>query len=252
MTEHYELVNIPCEICNKPFYNLKSMVNHKRWHNQLFREKYHLKHCKRKQNICKTCNQIFYPLTHNKGLYCSRRCYHNRIRNLIKKECAICKTIFYVTPAFDNLKCCSIKCRKENKSISDFCLNCHKPIRRRFSAIKKNIGQFCGMGCSRKYRGETSIEKIVRLKLQDLKVEFIQEKYIGKRYIADFFINPNLIIECDGKYWHNIKRDNKKNEYIFSQGLSLLRLKEQEIHQETELSSKILYFIRGDTNYSKI
>lgn len=81
----------------------------------------------------------------------------------------------------------------------------------------------------------SSIEVIVAALLDSLEVEYEQEKRIG-RYIADFYVpSKNLVIECDGEYWHGERRpgakerDARKDTYLISQGYCILRLPEIEI-----------------------
>lgn len=85
-----------------------------------------------------------------------------------------------------------------------------------------------------RYRGRTSIEIIVASVLDMLNVEYEEQKRIN-RYIADFYVpSKNLIIECDGDYWHNrkpgaIEKDARKTAHLVSHGYTVLRLPEQQI-----------------------
>src|SRR5260221_505562 len=59
-----------------------------------------------------------------------------------------------------------------------------------------------GLSKVHRYRGRTSIEVIIASLLTSLEVEYEDQKHIG-RYSVDFYIpSKNLVIECDGTYWH--------------------------------------------------
>ena len=55
---------------------------------------------------------------------------------------------------------------------------------------------------------------------------------------VDLFIKPNICIECDGDYWHNLPkakiRDKLINESLKSQGLVVLRFWEHEIKSDID------------------
>lgn len=82
---------------------------------------------------------------------------------------------------------------------------------------------------------ETSLERKVRLCLEFLEVSFKQQHVIG-RAIADFYIEPSLIIEADGKYWHDkpeVKiRDMRRDKWLQSEGYTVLRLDEETIQDD--------------------
>lgn len=78
---------------------------------------------------------------------------------------------------------------------------------------------------------ESSIEKIVKEYLQKRGVGFRQQVLISK-YMVDFLID-NLIVECDGDYWHNLehikRRDGLKDKTLKNMGYDILRLTETNI-----------------------
>src|SRR3990167_6045896 len=84
-------------------------------------------------------------------------------------------------------------------------------------------------------KSPTSIEKIVYNFLKSKGIIFEKQKFIEGKFIVDVYIPDfNLIIECDGNYWHSldkvIKRDKAKNAYLSACGYNLLRLSETEIN----------------------
>ena len=80
----------------------------------------------------------------------------------------------------------------------------------------------------------TSIEKKVYQELERRGVLFERQKLINGRFLVDVYIpSLNLIIECDGDYWHSLervkKKDHSENAYLTTCGYKLLRLSEKEI-----------------------
>lgn len=99
-----------------------------------------------------------------------------------------------------------------------------------------------GLSKMHRYRERTSIEVIVASLLTSLGVEYEEQKRIG-RYSVDFYIpGKNLVIECDGSYWHSERKpgakekDARKDAYLTSCGYSILRLPEVEIKNGDSLS----------------
>ena len=84
---------------------------------------------------------------------------------------------------------------------------------------------------------DMKIEKIQKY-LNDLSIEFIPHKIISDIihvYRCDIFIpKQNLIIECDGDYWHKypVGRDIDKlrNQELIQKGYKIIRLWEHEIN----------------------
>lgn len=81
----------------------------------------------------------------------------------------------------------------------------------------------------------TSIEKKVYSELTRREIFFEKQKLIGGKFLVDTYIpGLNLIIECDGDYWHSLERVKKKdraeNAYLEKCGYDLLRLTETEIN----------------------
>ena len=81
---------------------------------------------------------------------------------------------------------------------------------------------------------DTSLELKVKTYLDEQKIPYIHPFNVRNRYQSDFFLpSPNLIVECDGAYWHSSieakKRDEIRDIYIKKQGFDILRLKEEEI-----------------------
>lgn len=88
---------------------------------------------------------------------------------------------------------------------------------------------------------DTKIEVKIREFLEKLSVSFVQHKYIQDikhGYQCDFFLGDfNLIIECDGDYWHNYPNyrpiDLLRTSEMKFQGYKVLRMWERDIHKLT-------------------
>lgn len=93
---------------------------------------------------------------------------------------------------------------------------------------------------------KTGIEQIIEDILLNLKIEYKYNYKIGK-YFSDFYIPfYNIIIECDGVYWHSdavnddkYYHQNKRLEYI-KNGYNPLFFREDEIFNKKEIIKSIL------------
>lgn len=85
----------------------------------------------------------------------------------------------------------------------------------------------------------TSIEKKVSQSLAELNMQFLHNSKVGK-YSPDFIILDNVIIECDGIYWHRNKGayDTKREHYLMDRGYFVFRLTEERIHADTDKAVK--------------
>lgn len=88
------------------------------------------------------------------------------------------------------------------------------------------------------YRTPTSIELSVARVLDLLNVQYEQQRVIGP-YIVDIYIaDRNLIIECDGDYWHTLpgaqERDRVRDQWLEGQGYHVCRLWEHDIDADPQ------------------
>lgn len=96
----------------------------------------------------------------------------------------------------------------------------------------------------------TSIEIKTKEKLDELNIEYIEQKRVGV-YQLDFFLpNYNLDLECDGDYWHSkpevIERDKARDEFMKNKGYNVARMTGTEIRENVENKlNKILSHIKG-------
>lgn len=92
----------------------------------------------------------------------------------------------------------------------------------------------------------TKIEKIINDFLVKNDVLFETNKKIGRFYVDFYLAEYNLVIECDGDYWHanpmfykkedltetqikNIDRDKRKEKMLYDKSINILRFWEHDI-----------------------
>jgi DNA mismatch endonuclease (patch repair protein) len=79
----------------------------------------------------------------------------------------------------------------------------------------------------------TSIEIAVQNELYNRNIKFNTQLPLLKICIADIFIAPNIVIFCDGDYWHNypdgLERDHAQNKALSDAGYIVLRFWERDI-----------------------
>lgn len=92
-----------------------------------------------------------------------------------------------------------------------------------------------GYRAAKDNEGPTSIEVKSRNALDTLDVLYETDKVIGW-YHPDLFIEPNIIIECDGIYWHNkpgaAEYDRKRDASLRKKGYIVIRVGEEEINAD--------------------
>ena len=139
----------------------------------------------------------------------------------------------------------------------------------RYGISKKNLLVICkALGVNhihkRPIRRETVPEKMVRLILEELGIEFKQEKYLkAKLFRADFLVGTNKVIEVNGDYYHvnpevyshkiltplqvkNLKNDKLKMDFYKENGFEVLIVWERDLKFNLEKEKeKIKDFIYG-------
>ena len=171
--------------------------------------------------VCECCEKDYQvqPYRKNKSHFCSRTCAGKMIlkglqnKPKIQKQC-YCGKKFQVPPSLERIECCSRSCaRKKTNSLK----NANKQLR----LMIKN-------------KKPTSIERIVYEYLLSRGVKFEKQKLINNRFYVDAYVpSLNLVVECDGNYWHSldrvVKKDKAENAYLTKCGFNMLRFSEEEI-----------------------
>lgn len=205
---------------------------------------------KRITKSCEYCGKVveLHPYRANTFRYCSWSCRskanphpHSRVI----KVCGYCGKSFEVHKSREHkANYCSYSCR--SKSIMGegetarfwkggikpkVCPVCHKE----FIPPFRNPNIYCSQSCYRKAR-PTSIEAAIWSVLQSLRIDFETEKRFSL-YLVDIYIpSKRLAVECDGDYWHlkSQERDRRKDKYLRSLGVKVLRLSETKIRSDIE------------------
>lgn len=235
-----KLIRLICTGCFKKFEILPYL---KRRTNYCSVGCYHRSTKRKVKRVCIVCKKDFlvkaYLVQRGFGLYCSRKCQHSTYPKRVIKRCKQCNNFISIQPSKIHLvKFCSKKCSDDFKRDYEnkVCTYCNKHFQLPSWETRRGKGLFCSMHCFLLYRGETTIEKRVRYALQRSKIKFSQEVKIGT-YRADFLLPEfNLIVECDGEYWHDRKpgvpeRDQRKTVFLQNQGYEVVRLPEQAIRK---------------------
>lgn len=102
-----------------------------------------------------------------------------------------------------------------------------------------------GAAIARRAQGgkRSSLEIAIEQVLIANSLSFIPQHLIGN-HCVDFFIPPNLVIECDGDYWHSLPEQQKRDDYndaiIIGLGYNILRLGEQDIKNRLGFCEKAI------------
>lgn len=79
----------------------------------------------------------------------------------------------------------------------------------------------------------SSIEDLMCEALDSLNIKYKRQKRIGRWYADIYIFNDNLIVECNGDYWHSlpnrIKRDKEFAEYCKEKNIRIIFIWESEI-----------------------
>jgi very-short-patch-repair endonuclease len=203
----------------------------------------------------------------NWGKFCSRKCAFASKRKKIERICKFCGKTFYVEPhrvkRNEGIYCshqCSFKAnehlfRKYPEKIDRQCIICRKLFKIIPSRLKyKNGGLFCSVRCKNIYFNKkmptiSSIENKTASLLDKLNIQYKRQYPVEGIALVDFFIKPNIIIQCDGNYWHSLSKQKIRDinqDFLFGfRGYSVLRLTEKEINN---FPNKCLYKIRRIIN----
>lgn len=243
------MVVCKCKQCGKEFKTVPAVINKgngkycsKECYNKTFPQKV-------KCN-CLECNKEFYVtpsrLKERRGKYCSKKCQYKAKNTTMTHRCKVCGNVFTTTPYYIKRgggNYCSHKCYGtfvSNKQEMN-CLNCGKKFYANLYQTKKGRGKFCSATCFAIHNNshniknkETKIEGIIKDWLLENNISFTPQFSTGVN-VADFFVSPNYIIECDGDYWHGDKfpKTQRKDEQVTKKltqlGYNVIRLTETEI-----------------------
>ena len=232
--------NTKCEICHKPLYRRPAEL------------------AKHKHSCCKGCRSELYKKFQNfnsEGLKLGRgwnkgmskkngdilsygqprsditkHLISVRLREVLIKQgeirnCLVCQKEFYNYPSGDK-RYCSKQCvgiANINQEIR-ICEYCGKE----FSTNKKRVKTLCSRQCALLCRRQTDIEKIIEDWLKANHIDYQKQVPLCGVTIVDFMVKPNIVIYCDGDYWHKqplLKRkDYLQNITLKKNGYKVIRL----------------------------
>jgi len=235
-----------CQVCGKVF-TVKAYYAAAGWGQFCGQEcqqrSYEAKHVTRVCEYCRNEFSIIQAVAKKKdaGKYCSKECRDAARRDYVEIVCAECGKRFSIPRSVVNRdgkgKFCSRECwaKHVDAQVTLTCANCGKEFEVSKSQVEYYGRRFCSRRCYQLFEGESSIEQLIRIELERHGEEFVQEVGIGP-YNVDFFLpRRNLVIECDGSYWHSliasIIRDRRKNTFLTRQGYRVFRLSEEDIRR---------------------
>ena len=162
---------------------------------------------------CKHCNNKFEIHAYEKTLFCSTKCAgiyrsnhpeeYPRPNSRIENDCLNCNNKFEVWPYRKDQKYCSDECAKASKRQILKCPSCLND----FESLKWENRKYCSQECFAKGSNKRQ-SKFSESVYEFLNLKYIceKEKYIKnntqKLYADIFLLNYNIVIECNGDYWH--------------------------------------------------
>ncbi|MDO8609571.1 MAG: DUF559 domain-containing protein [bacterium] len=124
------------------------------------------------------------------------------------------------------------------------CVICKKDYYKTRHCIKLGTNNVCSGKCRgifviQTYPRKTSIEEKVEIELQKMNLEYIYQFNFKNTWVSDFCLPKyNIIIECDGDYWHSSKqvkgKDKYKDEMYRRAGFKVLRFSETVINKNID------------------
>lgn len=180
------------------------------------------------------------------------------------KKCVVCGKEFQVHNSdLDKHQClcCSMECSGKYRSkthrgekhhnwtggkISRVCIVCGKDFEVKPERLNRTGGKFCSSNCSSMYnvrhsanKKDTDIELIMKSALKHAGIKFKHQKIIKNIAVVDFFIEPNIVVQCDGDYWHSLPKQRKRDIFVDKQlqieGYRIFRFLGSEIKKDIQL-----------------
>ncbi len=227
-------IDFCCENCKKIIKLKPSKTNGRRFCSHACASEY------QKQgriSICLACNKEYYASPSAKRKYCGIICEKLNRRGRLAWNKGLTKDNLSVKRYAEKLMG-RILSEETRKKISESHKGMKKPwaAKLREENFYKKIGL---LGAKALYgKKETDIEKRVYEELKNRGLLFEKQYLVNGKFLVDAFIpSLNLIIECDGNYWHNldrvVKKDKAENAYLTKCGFNLLRLTGTEIKDGT-------------------
>lgn len=232
--------------------------------------------------MCVICNNEFEVFYKNK-IYgtrkkktCSKDCHKQLMSNIqsekIETSCLNCEKVFKITRHH--------LCHKRGKYCCKKCFYAHRKLTTKFTVLKcsycnkefkvnekrviwyrkkygENVFKYCSKKCTNLSTDKTSIEKIIENILLKNNISYTYNEFKIENFTYDFLINnTNILIECDGEYWHNrnlvydntidttkkstTNKDLRKTRAAINKNFILLRFKEFDIIYSPDIIEDII------------
>lgn len=164
----------------------------------------------RKEIQCGACGKSFFVKNYMKyrAKFCSTECSTlgqsrpEQKSYKVTKVCASCDKTYEVHQYRSNKsKFCSRKCHYKFGQGNNKCLWCGNF----FSSQSHKNRRFCSQTCSVKYFGPSGLEKTIESLIDETNAKYIAQhtiKTTNGRFVVDFIVNDNIIIDIHGDYWH--------------------------------------------------
>lgn len=206
---------------------------------------------KKDERKCLICGITFVCFPKYKKQYCSTKCrglaktFHQKI----EKECPICKKHFIIFP-YKPKTYCSRECK--NQALTGIIRrefkkrNCDSCGKEMLIDKRKKAQRYCSVECGLKYNiplTELLMKEILTSLGLKENTHYKHQHWISNiqhRFFVDFFIyEKNIVIECDGNYWHNYPHgkivDKIRTTELLSIGYKVLRFWESDIYHHKDM-----------------
>lgn len=221
---------------------------------------------KRELFTCATCGEQDERVIGTERKYCSNPCRNKaslgRVpgnkKTWVSIVCETCGKTFEVVPARAAAKFCSRECHYVARRlirgtehwlfiaeahVTQKCACCGKLFAVKRAKVLMGEGRFCSRQCVGAYvtglqQGRrSSLEVLMEEALKVLEEPFFAQMPLGP-WIADFFLpRYNLVLECDGVYWHGkpdvARRDRQKDGWMRRHRYKIIRLLEPDIRNDS-------------------
>lgn len=180
---------------------------------------------------CKWCKQEFKVASYrgDKALFCNRTCMAAWRKTIVGEA------HWLDTKVECTCKWCGSKFRVKKAKVG---------YGEGIYCSKRCVGSFTAFELSQ-HKAPTSIELKVQNCLTENGIDFIAQYKIGPWCVDAFIPEQNLVIECDGDYWHSLPkvkiRDKQKNSYLKREGYGVLRITEKQINENVKLALAPLF-----------
>ena len=101
--------------------------------------------------------------------------------------------------------------------VETICKICGIKIKRFPCRLKRNGGKFCSHRCkgiwivNHSKQKDTSIELAVEAELLKRSIPYMKQAPIEGIALVDFLLPNRIIVQCDGDYWHSLKKNKKRD-----------------------------------------